>query len=168
MFRHKRLLVIAHRYHSFVKDQVELIAPYFDEVVVLVRYKPIAEVARFLPVSALRRHTKAESIDLTDLPPNVRVVPVSLLYLPTDAGYKRLGEQHFRAADRIIRRGGHRVRSHSCSLCLVSRLRRARLKDKLRQPRWSSPLIAMVSPTCRLGTMCGAGRSRRSSTLPTP
>lgn len=104
MFNTKRLLVLAHTYHSFVKDQVEALASHFAEITVLVRYKPIAEIANWLPIHALKPHTKAAAIDLWNKPENVRVIPVPLFYLPTDRGYKKLGAQHFAAVKRIIER----------------------------------------------------------------
>ena len=104
MFRDKRLLVITHTYHSFVKDQVELLAPHFAQVTVLVRYKPIAEIATLFPIDAFQRHMRAAALDLHNLPGNVRVIPVPLLYLPMDRCYKRLGEQHYRAVEKVIER----------------------------------------------------------------
>jgi asparagine synthase (glutamine-hydrolysing) len=99
----RNILYLTHMYNSFEKDQIEYMARFFNQVFVLVRYKPIAELAAVLPLASLRSHRKNMAIDLAGLPDNVTVIPVPLWYLPTDTGYWQLGERHFRAVDRIIR-----------------------------------------------------------------
>ncbi len=98
----KNLLIIAHTYAMFVKDQVDLLSQYFNHVYVLVRHNPIAEVSRLFPVEYLKMSSKQVLIDLTNKPRNVTVIPTSIPYLPTDKGYKGLGEKHFKAAARAI------------------------------------------------------------------
>lgn len=102
--RKQRLLVIAHSYANFIKDQVECMAPYFDQIDVLVRYSPLAEISNILPINRLKPFRKTTKIDLTDLLANIRVIPLSMFYLPTDAGYKTLGKKHYRAAEYAIRK----------------------------------------------------------------
>lgn len=104
MLKNKRLLVISHSYHSFIKDQLEIIAPQFEHIDVLVRYKPIAEISSVLPIEMLKRHRKKNLIDLTDKPDNISVTPTPVFYLPTDRGYKHLGDQHFQIVDKVIRK----------------------------------------------------------------
>jgi glycosyltransferase involved in cell wall biosynthesis len=104
MLKNMRLLVVSHSYHSFIKDQLEIIAPRFEHIDVLVRYKPIAEIANVLPIEMLKRHRRKNLIDLKDKPDNIRVIPTPVFYLPTDRGYKRLGNQHFRVVDKVIRK----------------------------------------------------------------
>ncbi|PSP74547.1 glycosyltransferase family 4 protein [Halobacteriales archaeon QS_3_64_16] len=100
------LLVVCHKYNTFVKDQTELLAAAFDSVTVLVRYNPIAEVSEFLPIQWLRPYRKAVRLDLTDVPANVTVEVTSLLYLPTDRGYEKLGAKHARAVGEQVERLG--------------------------------------------------------------
>ena len=102
MLNNANLLVLSHQYYSFIKDQVEEISAYFRHVDVLVRYKPIAEISSLLPIESFKPHRKRSAIVLAGLPENVRVIPVPLYYLPTDSGYKRLGEKHYRAVRRMI------------------------------------------------------------------
>ncbi|GAI66895.1 unnamed protein product, partial [marine sediment metagenome] len=44
------LLVLCHTYNSFIKDPIEIISKEFNKIFVLVRYKPIAELANIIPL----------------------------------------------------------------------------------------------------------------------
>jgi glycosyltransferase involved in cell wall biosynthesis len=111
----KKLLVVSHGYKIFMKDQIELVADLFDEVIVLVRYNPIAEAARILPLDYLANFTKKSLIDLKDKPSNVTVLTTPVLYAPFDFEYRRLGDRHYRAVKKIIQKNNIRfdiVHSH--------------------------------------------------------
>jgi glycosyltransferase involved in cell wall biosynthesis len=101
--KRKNILFLTHAYNSFEKDQIEILAKEFNNVYVLVRYKPIAELYNLVPLKALRMHTKRFAIDLHGTPDNVHVLPVPLFYLPTERAYKNLGELHLRKAIQIIK-----------------------------------------------------------------
>lgn len=96
------LLVLSHTYNSFIKDQVEILSKHFDEVYVLVRYKPVAEISNFLPIYGLKDHRQSVAIDLTNKPENVKIFPVSLYYLPTEFFYRNLGTWHYKVAKKIV------------------------------------------------------------------
>jgi len=98
------VLFITNSYPSFIKNQIELISEQFNNVYVLVRYNPIAEISRFIPSEELKNHRKRFQIDLTKTPSNVRVIILPLLYLPTDLGYKNLGKKHFKAVQKTIQK----------------------------------------------------------------
>lgn len=98
----KNILFLTHSYASFQKDQIELLSQYFRHVYVLVRYKPIAEISRWLPINSLRIHRKKYVLQLLNKPKNVTVIPVPLYYFPTEKGYLNLGEPHFKKALHII------------------------------------------------------------------
>ena len=100
----KKLLIISNSYTSFTKDQIEIISSQFESVNVFVRYKPISEISSILPINILKYHRKKYQIDLADIPSNVRVIPVPLFYLPTDSGYKKLGEKHLKGVESRIKR----------------------------------------------------------------
>jgi glycosyltransferase involved in cell wall biosynthesis len=102
MLSNKSVLFLTHNYSSFQKDQIEELAKYFKKVYVLVRYKPIAEIAGWLNIAGAKNHTKNYAIDLRDKPKNITVIPVPLWYLPFNWFYKRLGDWHFHAVDKII------------------------------------------------------------------
>ncbi len=95
---------MVHNYNNFQKDQIDLLSKYFNRVYVLVRYKPVAEIAKLIPIPFLKPHTKEFAIQTHNTPDNVSIYPVSLNYLPTRTGYKKLGKQHLIAAEDIIRK----------------------------------------------------------------
>jgi glycosyltransferase involved in cell wall biosynthesis len=98
----RKLLVVSHKYDIFVKDQVELLADLFDEIIVLVRYNPIAELARVFPLDYLSNFTKHSLINLRNKPSNVSVFPTPVFYAPGDNEYERLGDRHYRAVKKFI------------------------------------------------------------------
>ncbi len=100
--RNQVLLVVSQNYASFVKDQVECIAPYFKHVYVLAVTRPVAEISNFLPLHSLKPFRKKVKINLSDLPENVTVITTPLHYLPLSYWYKKVGEQHLRAVRKTI------------------------------------------------------------------
>ena len=97
-----KLLVISHSYNRFQKDQIECLSSYLDSVYVLVRCNPIAEISNYIPISALDPFKLDSKIDITDKPSNIEVYPTSILYAPFDSQYKKLGEKHFKVAEKSI------------------------------------------------------------------
>jgi len=95
-------LIIASEYYSFVKDQTESLAKYFPTVNVLVRNNPFAEISSIIPINSLINFKKSHLIDRKNLPQNISVSPTPVYYAPFDFFYKRLGEQHFLAVNRVI------------------------------------------------------------------
>lgn len=102
--KNKTILFFAHGYNTFQKDQIELIAGYFQTVYVMVRYKPIAEISRFFPVHSAKEHSFKIQFNLTGTPKNVKVIPVPLWYLPFDFFYKILGDYNLRIVRRLIKK----------------------------------------------------------------
>ena len=99
-----KLLVTSHSYNSFQKDQIESLSSYLDCVYVLVRYNPIAEISRYIPVPALDNFKLDSKIDITNKPSNVNVYPTPILYAPIDSQYKKLGEKHFKVVEKLIKK----------------------------------------------------------------
>ena len=99
-----KLLAIMHSYNSFQKDQIECLNSYLDFVYVLVRYNPLAEISSYIPTSALDPFKLDSKIDLTDKPSNIKVDPTPILYAPFDSQYKKLGEKHFKAVEKAIKK----------------------------------------------------------------
>ena len=99
-----RLLVLSDQYLSFVKDQVELLAPHFAEVTVIVRHNPATEISRFLPLHSLAPFRRDTLVDLRSVPPNVRVLFAPALFLPCDSDNRRQGDRLLRSVRRAIRR----------------------------------------------------------------
>lgn len=104
LMQDKNLLVIAHSYKSFVKDSVDSISRYFEQINVFVRHNLFAEISNILPINYLIPFTKKNLIDITYKPNNVNVIPTRVTYLPTRKGYLNLGEKHFKAVNRQIQR----------------------------------------------------------------
>lgn len=91
--RNKNILFITHTYNTFQKSQIEGVAPYFDNVYVMVRYKPLAEISRIIPIRNLKLHSKKYCLDLHNKPDNVKIFLVPITYLPSRKGYLRLGDR---------------------------------------------------------------------------
>ncbi len=102
--QNKNLLVIAHSYKSFVKDSVDIISQYFGQINIFVRHNLFAEISNILPINYLRPFTEKNRIDLIYKPNNINILPTKIMYIPTRAGYLKLGEKHFKAVDRSIQR----------------------------------------------------------------
>jgi glycosyltransferase involved in cell wall biosynthesis len=98
------LLIISHLYATFVKDQVDQMAPHFHAIFVLVRTNPFAEISRVIPVSYLVPFSVAQKIDLSNKPENVFVFETPVFYLPTEAGYEKLGRGHLKSVEKIIKK----------------------------------------------------------------
>lgn len=99
-----RLLVLSDQYLSFVKDQVELLAPHFAEITVIVRHNPVTEVSRYLPFNALAPFRRDTLVDLRSVPANVRVLFAPALFLPCDSDNRRQGDRLLRSVRRVVRR----------------------------------------------------------------
>ena len=108
----KNILFITHTYTTFQKSQIESIAHYFDNIFVLVRYKPIAEISRILPIRYLRYHTKKACIDLNNKPENVQIYTIPIFYFPWNKSYLNLG-------DRLYEKSKQFIKEHSIKFDLI-------------------------------------------------
>jgi glycosyltransferase involved in cell wall biosynthesis len=102
----KNLLMICHSYNDFQKDPTEINAPLFSSVHVLVRTNIIADVAQYLhlPIPQLVCFSSHFKIDNEGTPPNVHVHLTPVLYVPTDSGYKTLGDKHLSGVEALIQK----------------------------------------------------------------
>ena len=134
LLKNKNILVITDRYNNFVKDPVNVVSSYFDQVFVLVRHNPITELSNFLPLNYLKPFRKKTLVDLSGKPENTTVILTSLWYAPTDSQYKRLGDKHFKAVNAAIKKNNIEfdlIHSHfTWSMGYVG----ARLKEKYGVP----------------------------------
>ncbi len=102
----KTLLVICFSYETFVKNLTEALSKHFRKVYVLVRYNPLFEVANFIPLPYFKRRrifTKKYSIDLTNTPANVKIIPTAMWNLPMKNAERKLGEKQFLASLKATR-----------------------------------------------------------------
>ncbi|KUK77631.1 MAG: Glycosyl transferase group 1 [candidate division WS6 bacterium 34_10] len=105
MLKDKNLLILSHTYNSFIKDPVEILAKRFNKIYVLVRHQPISELGNIIPLPFFKnraKYSKKYSIDLTDKPDNVEVIPVSFFYLPNKNIYLKAGPRHAREVIKTI------------------------------------------------------------------
>ncbi len=100
----KNILFLTHEYFTFQKKQIESVSKYFNKVYVLVRFKPLSYLSYIIPVNRLKHSRKNRQIDTSNKPENIHIITVPLYYLPTDAGYKKLGIKHFNKVKKIIKR----------------------------------------------------------------
>src|SRR5512137_2635868 len=105
-----RLIVISDHYLTFVKDQIESISGSFSRIDVLVRYNPIAEISRILPINRLRPFRKSALVDLTGRPDNIKVHLIPVFFLPVNRSYKALGERYFQTIERYLE--SHGISAH--------------------------------------------------------
>ncbi|ELZ97027.1 hexosyltransferase, glycosyltransferase [Haloferax mucosum ATCC BAA-1512] len=99
------LLVVSHQYNSFVKSQVDELSKYYNSITVLARFNKIANVANHLPIKRLRPYCSDVKInDEDEIPENVSVIPVPLIYFPLSFSRRRLGDKHANKVARIIER----------------------------------------------------------------
>lgn len=138
VLKRKNILFVSHTYSSFEKSQIEYLSKYFNQVYVIVRYKPIAEVTRFLPIRGGENHTFSVVFNFKNKPDNVRVFPIRLWYLPFDFWYIRIGDYAFRQADKIIAREGLRFDFIFSFFFWTSGYIGNRLKDKYGVPHLTS------------------------------
>jgi predicted glycosyltransferase/glycosyltransferase involved in cell wall biosynthesis len=98
------LLIITHMYATFIKDQINQMAPRFSNIYVLVRTNPLAEISRIIPVPYLVPFSVAQKIDLSNKPENVHVIQTPVIYFPTEKGYEKLGRNHLRSVERELKK----------------------------------------------------------------
>jgi len=103
VLKDKTILYIVHNYNSFQKDPIEEAAKYFNKVYVLVRYKPISRIARYIPWKWFKQFDESYVIDLNNLPKNVEVIKTPFWYLPFGVFNKWLGDLHYKAVDKAIK-----------------------------------------------------------------
>ncbi|WP_266081744.1 glycosyltransferase [Haladaptatus caseinilyticus] len=98
----KNLLIVSHSYNHFVKGQVDVLADYFNEVYVLVRYNRFADISKYLPIDYAKPFSKNAKINQEDKPENLTVISTPLLYLPIDLHRRYLGDQHARRVKKVV------------------------------------------------------------------
>jgi glycosyltransferase involved in cell wall biosynthesis len=124
-----KLLVISHSYNSFQKDPVECLSGYLGVVYVLVRYNPIANISKYLPIPALDPFIDSK-IDITNTPSNIKVYPTPILYAPFDLQYKKLGEKHFKVVEKALKKNNLRFDLIHSQFTWSAGYVGARLKEK--------------------------------------
>jgi glycosyltransferase involved in cell wall biosynthesis len=130
----KNILYIVHSYHSFQKDSIEAISKEFENVYVIVRYKPIAEISKYLPIKSLNIHTKEHVIQKEGKPANVHIYTAPLWYIPNKFFYRLLGRYHFKVVERIIKKNRLKFDIIHSHFTWTSGYVGMRLKEKYKVP----------------------------------
>lgn len=98
----KNLLVIGESYNTFQKDSTDLLAKYFNNVSIFVKYNPISEITRYISIPTLDPFSLKSKIDLTNKPQNLDVILTPIFYAPLDSHYKKVGEKLYHIVDKTI------------------------------------------------------------------
>ncbi len=130
----KTLLLISQNYASFVKDQVECLAPFYHKIVVLAVTRPIAEVSNFLPINSLKPFRKKVKINTEGLPGNVTVFTTALNYIPTRSAYRKVGDLHLKVVRRLIKKHDFSFDIIHCHFSYSSGYVGAQLKKEFQVP----------------------------------
>ncbi len=125
------LAVICHSYNDFQKDPIDAVAPCFSSVNVYVRVNPSADIGR---IPQLRRFSSAYKIDRAGVPENTHVYPTPIWYIPTDRGYKKLGERHYSHVKYLMQKHGIRFDLIHAHFLWSSGYAGARLKEEYGTP----------------------------------
>lgn len=130
----KNLFAICHSYNNFQKDPFDLIAPYVASINVSVRINPFADLGKYLPIIKIERFSSANKIDRTDTPKNTHVYPTPIWYLPTERGYKNLGEKQYSRVKSLIKKNEIKFDLIHCHFLWSAGYAGARLKEKYGVP----------------------------------
>ncbi len=133
-FKEKTLLIVSQNYATFVKDQVECLAPFFRHIHVLAVTRPIAEISNFLPIQSLKPFRKKCKINLEGLPENVTVFSTPLNYFPLKIWYKNVGDLHLQVARRLIAKHDIHFDIIHCHFAYSSGYVGEKLKEKFSVP----------------------------------
>ncbi|AKB66674.1 glycosyltransferase [Methanosarcina mazei] len=98
----KNLLVIGESYNTFQKDSTDILANYFNNVFMFVKYNPITEISRYISIPSLDPFSLKSKIDLTNKPSNLNVISTPIFYASLDSQYKKIGEKLYDRVDKII------------------------------------------------------------------
>lgn len=61
---YKSVLFLCHSYNNFQKDSIDAMSRYIRNLSVLVRYNPVAEISRYIPIPSLDIRTLDYKLDL--------------------------------------------------------------------------------------------------------
>ena len=117
------LLIVSNHYLTFVKDQVEILSLNFNRTIALVRFNPAINLFGYRKV-----------MDANLPSSNGPVFATPILYLPFDRQYKKLGERHYRIADKVVRHNHLSFDLIHAHFAWSSGYAGARLKEEYKTP----------------------------------
>jgi glycosyltransferase involved in cell wall biosynthesis len=105
----KHLLVLAPNYTTFIKDQVEALASFWDRVTVLIRHNPGRSLLKTIDGRGNIGLLKENLVDHDDIPDNVNVKIYRLTKFTTDSVGASLGRSIAKKVIEIVRREGLKI-----------------------------------------------------------
>ena len=130
----KKALFIIQAYNNFQKESINSTCYYFKECSVLVRSNPISEFYKYIKMPFLETFKLDYKIDLNNIPSNLSVHPTPILYAPLNSQYKKLGEKHFKAAEKSIKKNNIKFDLVHSHFTWSSGYASAKLKEKYNVP----------------------------------
>ncbi|MCC7575986.1 MAG: glycosyltransferase [Methanomethylovorans sp.] len=130
----KKALFIIQAYNNFQKESINSTCNYFKECSVLVRSNPISEFYKYFKTPFLETFKLDYKIDLNNTPSNLHVHPTPILYAPLNSQYKKLGEKHFKAVERSIKKNNIEFDLIHSHFTWSSGYASAKLKEKYHVP----------------------------------
>lgn len=100
------LLVLAPNYQTFIKDRVEAIAEYWDQITVLIRYNPFISLLDGLHKNRNIALNKENLVDYTNLPSNIRIKVYKLAKFREDRKGDFLGKSIGNRILKIVKNEG--------------------------------------------------------------
>ena len=94
---------ICHTYDSFQKDQIEKLSENISNVNVFVRSNHFFDIFAHISSQKYGKYSPSRKINKLGLPNNCAIYPTSVLYVPCDFDYLRMGERHFKSVCKTIR-----------------------------------------------------------------
>jgi len=99
----KHLLVLAPTYTTFIKDQVEALALYWDKITVMVRHNPVRSLLKVMGGRENDALFKGNLVDYSNVPDNVRIHIYGLSSFRRDTSGVSLGRAIAKKVVKIIR-----------------------------------------------------------------
>lgn len=104
------ILILAPHYKYFVKDSVEAMSQYVNNINMITSHNRFAEISKYLPfegyLAHVRKFTADQLLDLEELPKNIEVYMLSMLYFIPDGNNRTLGDSIFKNLDRLFQKKG--------------------------------------------------------------
>ena len=102
------LLVLAHRYDFFIKEQINAVTGYINNIDLIIHHNYFSEVSNYLPskgyLSHIKKFTRENVVNSTDKPQNVNIHILPMLYFLPDGKNVRLANKIANKTERIIKK----------------------------------------------------------------
>ena len=92
----KNLLVICNHHSTFIKAQIDVLSPNLSKINILARQNLIAKIFSL--------QAYLDVTDLNNIPRNVNLIVTPVFYVSFDLQYKKVGEKHFKAQEKSIKK----------------------------------------------------------------